>query len=94
MTLKKEIYIEIPENKGGGEPNSQFFYRNPQYAIRAIPTAAYITQTPIRILYEGPTGSAVSVILVKPGHTNRITCLSQEVPVIQTPEVIILKEFN
>lgn len=91
MTIKKVINIEIPENLGGGYPNSQFFFRNPQYVVKAIPSSALVTHTPIRVSYEGPYGSSVCTILTKTGNTKRVLCLTPDIQVINSPDALNYK---
>jgi hypothetical protein len=79
--------LDIPEITCGDGPNDQFFWKNPQYILQAIPPNKMVANTPIRLSYEGPLGSRVNIYLTLPGHNNRILYLDEKLPILSLPEV-------
>lgn len=95
LPIKQSFPLSLPVNECGDNPSGQFFYKNPQYNIRAIPPNALVKQSPIRLSIEGPVGSYTCTFLTKPGNNNRVLNMTNEIQVIQNPDVIhIILNFN
>ena len=75
--FRLEIPIEVTKANSGGNPKGQFFFKNPQYAIRAESPLVNAFGT-MRVSYEGPPGSYTCVIITQPGTMERVVQLPTE----------------
>eukprot|EP00830_Metopus_es_P003775 TRINITY_DN13506_c0_g1_i1.p1 TRINITY_DN13506_c0_g1~~TRINITY_DN13506_c0_g1_i1.p1 ORF type:complete len:778 (+),score=93.28 TRINITY_DN13506_c0_g1_i1:1-2334(+) len=86
LGIKKSIPISLTFDNSGGRPGCPLFYKNPQYAIRAVSHAPTVKQALFRVSLEGPQDSSVCIFLTHPGHTSRVLNFAKEIQVLHSSE--------
>lgn len=86
LGIKQEIPITINPTNIGGRPSSPFFYKNPQFIIRAGVASAGVKTAAVRISYQGPQDSYVLAILTQPKDVGRVLALTKEMQISKTED--------
>ena len=88
LGIRQTIPITVGLHNSGGKPSSPFFYKNPQYIIKATSGTPGVNQAAVRISYQGPAESYVLATLTQPKHNSRVLYLTNEIQPVKSEDAL------